>query len=328
MQSTNRNPKTMNRPPTMPPLFSLCACGILAMPLCVFAQEDDASQDAQLVETTQATEPARLGILDTANQGRLHLNLGVDTTNAYFFRGIVQEDDSFAIQPWVEVEVDLFESNEYQYSAFLGLWNSIHGEATVGGAGTDDEFLENWYEATPYVGFSVAHDRWAVRAWYSLYTSPEGAFETIEEAAVSIAFDDSDLLFNGFALNPSITVAIETGRDFRDDADSDQGIYVEPAIEPAVVYESDILGDITLSMPMRIGLSAKDYYQDVNGGDEIFGFYDFGLKSSFNLPIHRDYGKWTLDASFHFLILGDNPQEYNDEDDTDAFFILGLTLRY
>lgn len=312
----------MNRPHTMSRIISLCACGILMLPFGAMAQEEDASQEAQPVETTQ------LGLQETANQGRLHLNLGVEATNAYFFRGIVQEDDSFAIQPWIEVEVDLFESNEYQFSAFIGLWNSIHGEATVGGLGTDDEFLENWYEATPYAGFSAAHDRWTGRAWYSLYTSPEGAFETIEEAAFSVAFDDSDMLFNGFALNPSITVAIETGRDFRDGADSDQGIYIEPAIEPAVVYESDALGDITFSMPMRVGLSAKDYYQDVNGGDEIFGFYDFGLKSSFDLPIHRDFGKWTFDASFHFLILGDNPQEYNDEDDTDAFVSVGLTLRY
>ena len=61
---------------------------------------------------------------------------GVDFTNAYIFRGIVQEDEGFIGQPWAEIDYNVYSSE----TGFLrdvtiggGVWSSFHSRGDPGG---------------------------------------------------------------------------------------------------------------------------------------------------------------------------------------------------
>ena len=47
---------------------------------------------------------------DAGPLSRFSGSMGVDFTNAYIFRGIVQEDAGFIAQPWAELRYNLYSS--------------------------------------------------------------------------------------------------------------------------------------------------------------------------------------------------------------------------
>lgn len=72
-------------------------------------------------------------------------SMGVDFTTAYFFRGIVQENQGVISQPWVELGYNLHSADEGLKSVDLvfGVWNSLHDGPTGGAGGI-------WYESDFY----------------------------------------------------------------------------------------------------------------------------------------------------------------------------------
>lgn len=259
------------------------------------------------------------------NTGRISLNAGVDFPTAYYFRGIKQEDDGFFAQPYGDVTLNLYEGSNGLNSidATVGLWNSFQTESPG-----DPDDPTGWYEVDLYGGLTFGlFDNWEVGALYTAYVSPNDSFETTQEIAFSLAYDDSELL-GAFALSPQIMFAVEvqgggaTGPDI--------GTYFELAVEPGLTLIESEDYPVTLSFPLTLGLSLDDYYQHpVTRDDETFGYFDGGLV--FGVPlafIPADYGSWDFSAGVHFLALGDSTKAINSDDSFEAIGIFGISVAY
>jgi hypothetical protein len=251
----------------------------------------------------------------------LSAELGVDFSNMYFFRGILQEDDGLITQPWVEIGIDLLTEEDRSLAAKVGVWSSFHG--STGTAGTSDEFTEHWYENDFYAGLVFDVGEWSFDLTHTYYTSPSDAFSTIGEVSFGVSYDDSSLWGETeFALNPHITAAFET-----DDRGGSEDAYLELGIEPGWEWE---LGETTLEMalPLTIGLSLDEYYVDSNGDDETFGYVDLGVTAGLPLPVSTRYGEWSLSGGVHLLYLGDATSDINGDDDLEVFGILGVSVSF
>lgn len=248
---------------------------------------------------------------------------GIDFTNQFFFRGIAQENQGFIAQPWLELGYALYEgeSTVRNVSLTFGLWNSLHDGPTGSTGGI-------WYESDFYATLAATvAERWSLGATYTAYHSPNGMFGTVEEIALSIGFDDKELLVDGLTsgLQPSFVLALET--DGQADAGNHVGIYAQIGIEPTFALGNLGELDVTLAVPVTLGTSLSDYYEDLNGGDDdFFGFFDVGLVASSPLPfLPARMGPWTGELGLHWLLLGDNNEDRNVGDTTELILSFGLS---
>ncbi len=277
-----------------------------------------------LLSTTlaRAEEPAG------PNRGKVSLGAGFDIQTAYFFRGILQEDQGFIFQPWAEMTFDLYEGSDTvnSVSGTLGIWNSIHSGPTGDDGPNADP--RAWYEFDFYGGvtFGLADD-WEAGAFYTIYTSPNGVFTSTQEIAFSIAYDDSDLL-GAYALSPHVLIAFEfqgggaTGPD--------TGTYLELGVEPGFTAIESEKYPVTLSFPLTLGLSLDDYYQDpTDGDDDTFGYFDAGVVATVPLAfMPADYGSWEAYVKVDFLFLGDSLETINNGDDFEVIGTVGVAMTY
>jgi len=277
-------------------------------------QEELQAARAELAELRRAldalpepTAPAVRGVLS------------IDLTTEYWFRGIAQENQGVIVQPSVELAWRLLgdAGPVRDVDLTFGTWNSVHDGPTGGSGGV-------WYESDTYAALSArVADRVLVSTTYTASHSPNGAFSTLQEQSLSVGFDDADLLF-ARGLQPAVTFAFEFSG--QGDSGSERGIYAEIAVNPSLELTS--LGDaqVSLAMPVTVGLSVHDYYeQPSGGGDETFGYADVGLVLTTNLPcVPAGAGPWDLSLGLHWLALGDsNAARHADGDDT-WFTTIGL----
>jgi hypothetical protein len=267
---------------------------------------------AQDVMTAPGTEP---------NTGAMHLDAGVEWTSAYYFRGLLQEDDGFILQNWIDLGIDLYEGDNWTMAANIGIWNSMHGETDT--AGTTDDITEHWYEADLYAGLAFEVEAWTFGVSTIYYTSPSDAFSSIVELDFTCAYDDRDLWGGDFALNPSVTLAIET----HDDGGSED-TYLELGIAPGCTWDIDDNTAVDFTFPVTVGLGVDDYYIDAGGDDDFFGFLQVGADASMALPLPDRYGMWSLNGGVHLLFLGDAAEDTNGGDDFEVIGRLGVSLAY
>src|SRR5688572_14702073 len=68
----------------------------------------------------------------------------LDVTNAYYFRGILQEREGVILQPWLELYANLYSADDglvRDVTVGAGIWNSFHSERT--GSTSERSW---WYE--------------------------------------------------------------------------------------------------------------------------------------------------------------------------------------
>ena len=268
---------------------------------------DTSAPAASLIETYPELQPQS----DSPNTGNITLAAGVDFTTAYFFRGILQEDQGFIAQPWAEASFLLAPGRDRitDVSLTLGMWNSVHNTNTGHNRAND---LGAWYETDFYFTLSAGvFEDWSVGLMWVAYTSPNDAFATIQEINVAVGYDDSafwermGVQAPGFSgLQPSVTLAFEV----EDTAfGTDEGVYLQLGIEPTISTVIELDGNaLMISFPMTLGLSLADYYED-NSGDDAFGFLDVGIVASIPIGIiPAEYGVWELAGGVHLMLLGDS----------------------
>ena len=288
-------------------LFRGLALGaLLAAPAATFAQDAEA-------EVTVAEEPS-------INSGNVRVTGGVDIATAYFFRGYNQEDQGLIVQPYVNLYFDLVKGDN-PISAYIGTWNSFHEEQT----GADDGSFGSWYEADFYAGVDATlGGGFTVGAIYTLYSYPNGAFDTIEELGFKLSYDDTDKWGLPFALKPYAGIYFET-----DDQNGTEDTYLEVGIAPTV-YTFNEKSDqpIALAVPVAVGLSIEDYYFDDEGDDELLGYGSIGLAASMPLT-SGNYGAWTLNASVTWLqLFADGLESANHDDDNEIIGKVGVSFAY
>jgi hypothetical protein len=227
---------------------------------------------------------------ETGPLSRLSATIQADFSNAYFFRGILQERDGLIAQPWGEVAYSLYSSETgliRDFSIAGGVWASFHTEETLAEHGPHSLYEVDWYPAL----YLELQGGLSLSAIYYFYTSPNGAFQRVDELNLKMAWDDSET-FGRFALQPWINFAIETHRTSFGD---EEGIGVQMGVAPTLYeFEHDTY-PVTLSVPVELGLAIDDYYEEEDGDENPFGYLTFGLSASVPLAfMPESTGAWTF----------------------------------
>lgn len=227
---------------------------------------------------------------------------GVDFTNQYNFRGIRQNLNGAAIFPFVDVGIPLFSGDGGLTSVTLnlGTWNSFH---TNHNEALSDE--DKWYESDLYATLGLGFNKATLGFTYTAYMSPAEDlddipvyFKTVHELAVKVSVDDSEALGKA-ALKPYALVAFELG-DGGADGVSKKGTYVELGVAPGVSTDK-----VSVAFPVKIGLSAKDYYE-FGGEDGKFGY--FSVAGIVTVPLNAN---WNVHGGGELQVFGDRLRAVN-----------------
>ncbi|MCW5954399.1 MAG: hypothetical protein KIT69_19280 [Propionibacteriaceae bacterium] len=307
--------------------WAAVAALVVLLPGNLRAQEDPApALDERGSDTLGTPEPKEEGVAKGPNHGRLSFGLTNDFTTAYFFRGILQERNGFIWQPSAQLNFHLWEGDAPLRSATLGMgiWNSFQTEKT-GATGGPTNLYETDYYPSLTLGWQGGIE---TSVTYNVYTSPNGAFSTTQEVAVGLAYDDSELL-GPFALGPTAIFAFETDNT---SFGTTKGGYGEFAVEPGLEVTVPMLDPekypVTLSVPLAVGISLYDYYND-GVDDPIWGFFSFGLAATMPLAfIPEDFGAWSVGAGIRVLVLNDTLKAINSNDNPFPVGTLSLAMEY
>ena len=286
----------------------------------------NAAQPEMTIEDTDPGVPAPEAVPASEEDGfdRFSLSLGLDFTNKYYFRGLLQEDDGVIAQPSLELGAILHESEEWSLSGFVGLWNSVHSEET--GAADTDDFDAVWYEIDVYAGLSLTAGRLTTDLAYTRYASPNDAFVDVDEISVSFAWDDSGWSEH-VTLSPYALVAFEVG-DGQADGGDDRGIFLALGMEPSHTIDSTPVGPFTLSFPLEAGFSLSNYYEGGDGDDEFFGYFSAGIAGSVDLPAPEGFGAWSITVGIDYLLLGDTAEAVNNGSDSELLAHYGIAVEF
>lgn len=236
------------------------------------------------------------------NPGAITLTGSVDFSNAYFFRGIPQDDTGLITWPAADLGIALFsgEGSVRSVGVNFGTWNSLH----TGLAGTDGPG-KLWYESDFYATFGLGfRGGVSLGTTYTAYTSPNGLFATVKEISLKLAVDDSGVLGRA-SVKPYALLAFEL--DGQADGGANEGKYLELGIAPGFATSR-----ATVTVPLKVGLSLGDYYEGLLG-DETFGF--FSVAGQVSVPftsMPTRFGVWNLHGGVEFLKLGDRNQAFGE----------------
>ena len=295
---------------------------------------------SEVGRATAQTTPAPPGTVESGNVpieiqhpspldvGRVTFSIGADITTAYFFRGILAERNGFIWQPYGNLNFILFEGGDADVIDnvifSLGSFNSVHSNKTL----SDGSGPSNWYEASFMFGPSIAFaDYFSSSVIYLLYTSPNGAFKTSQEIDLSLGFDDGDFL-GAFALQPLMVWGFELDKTTFGDT---EGIYLQLGVKPSTVVFENATYPVTLALPLTLGLSVSNYFEEPgpNGSNDPFGFFDAGLVASVPLAfLPEDYGAWSVSLSVDVLALSGTLADFNRGDGTQWVGKTGFFMSY
>jgi hypothetical protein len=289
------------------------------MTMTALAQEQARPAD-QTAANVAASAPAPAAqAVEEPPVKRVTTAAGFDFASAYMFRGIYQEDSGVIVPPFVDVGVLLYQGTGTLTSVTVngGMWNSLHsGPSGNSGKGSP------WYEADYYGSVTFALGRWKPGALFTSYTSPNDAFNTVNEIAAVLAYDDSS---SPFPLSPKATLAFELKGQA--DGGANKGTYLELGIRPVLKVIDAARYPVSLAVPVKLGLSVKDYYEGPTGSNR-FGYFDTGLIASVPLAFMPSKTAWEVHGGVDVLWLGDNLRLLNRSDRVQPVGILGLSVTY
>ena len=255
--------------------------------------------------------------------------MGLSFTSHYYFRGILQENQGIIAQPWLEVGYGLYEGKDSFRNLGLtfGLWNSLHDGPTGTGGGTT-----MWYESDFFIELSAdIGERLSVGATYTSYYGANGVKANVEELAFSATYnDDKGKFISALAsgLQPSVVLAFELDGQQDAGAPGHLGTYLQLGVEPSFPLGKLGKTDVTLSVPVTMGLSLGDYYE-FGGDDEFLGFFDVGAVASCALPwMPSRLGPWQAELGMHWIVLGDSTENVPGSDTTELIISLGLSTKF
>jgi hypothetical protein len=260
---------------------------------------------AQNATNTQAAPgQAPAAAPEAAPPKRVTVTAGIDFASDYFFRGIRQQDEGSIVQPYIDVGI----AGDNGVSFNVGNWDSIHSSAPAG----------HWYESDYYASVTFTAGKLKPGLLYTSYTSPADSFATVHELAGVVAIDDSA---STFPLAPKAVLAFELG-DGQADGGANKGVYLELGVKPAI----KLAPKATLLVPVKLGMSLKDYYEGLGAGlsDDKFGFFDAGLQLSI-AALSGKAGSLEVHGGFDVLWLGDNLKALNGGDGVKPIVLVGLT---
>lgn len=264
------------------------------------------------------------------NPGALTLTGSIDFLNQYMFRGIRQNSSGIATWPAVDLGISAYSGDGGLKSVGinLGTWNSLHTGDT--GADSDESGLgcacgKLWYESDFYasLGFGFGGGV-AFTTTYTAYTSPNNGFSTVKEIMFKLAVDDSGRLGRA-AVKPYIAIAQEfdtaPGVGQADGGDN-AGTYLEIGFAPG--YSAS---KASIAFPIKIGLSAGDYYE-LAGQDNKFGYFSIAGIVTVPLGGTTSFGAWNIHGGVEYQKLGTTTEFYNGGEGNQVIGSFGVGFSY
>jgi hypothetical protein len=253
---------------------------------------------------------AVLGVVLTASPARAQdpppvvITGGLDFVNQYNFRGIRQNTEGISIWPYVDFGFTPYRGDGglKTVGANLGTWNAFHSQINEDDFGTGNKWYESDLYATLGLGFGPA----ALAFTYTSYTSPADLFAHVKELAVKLSYDDSAQLGKG-ALKPYVITAFELDDDGQADAGDSKGVYLELGVAPGYAGSR-----ASLAIPVKVGLSASDYYEFGTGEDSKFGYFSVAGIVTVPMGAHAN-----IHGGVELQTFGDNVKAYNGFGDED-----------
>ncbi len=278
--------------------------------------------------------------IETVKESCITGDLGVNFVSQYISRGVVLENQDVIAQPYADLYFKLYEGDGFlnKVSLNLGLWSSIHSKGTDHGAiGGGSTGTQSWYEFDYTVGLAMTFAKnWTLTPSFYAFLSPNDGFSDFYGLNLNLAYNDSELWGNGFALNPYVTVLFELQN--KAGTGSGEGVYYEVGVTPTKTF-----GPVTLSLPIKAGFGSNDFYGSLNPAtgsidNEAFGYVSAGLNAAYPLKfIPECYGTWTVNANVTYYYLGDGTKDFNTparggavrtENDSEWVFGGGLSIAF
>jgi hypothetical protein len=257
------------------------------------------------------------------NRGYVTISSTFDVSNAYFFRGLRQDDTRLIMWPTADAAIRLFADRSGATGTVLhvGSWNSLN----TGVTGSDGPTGRLWYESDFYttLAFPVMEGL-DVSATYTAYTSPNSSFSTVKELAFKVGGNDK-YTFSGTALSPYALIAFELDTHpglGQADGGQEAGTYLEIGASPRWGG-----GPVDIFFPIKLGLSLHNDYE-LAGVDHTFGFLSLGAHAAVPLVRTSNYGAWNVHGGVDFLSLGDTPEAFNAGEQTKIVASVGIGFSY
>ena len=283
---------------------------------------------AGLVLVTSA--PAFAQEAKDPNPGALTLTGSVDFLNQYMFRGIRQNGTGVVTWPAMDLGISTYsgEGGLKSVGINFGTWNSLHSGDT--GADSEDSGLgcacgKLWYESDFYAALGLGFGGGtSLTTTYTAYTSPNNGFSTVKEIMFKFALDDSGRLGKA-AVKPYIAIAREFDTEpglGQADGGENAGTYLEIGFAPG--YSAS---KASIAFPIKIGLSASDYYE-LDGEDNKFGYFSIAGIVTVPLGGTSSFGAWNIHGGVEYQKLGDTTKFYNDGESNQVIGSFGIGFSY
>jgi hypothetical protein len=236
-----------------------------------------------------------------AQTKRATFNGAIDFPTVYFFRGIRQEaDPKFTTFLAGDLGISLLADGSGRVKTAginFGTWNAL----MTGSSGSDGPQDGAFYESDLYASLTLGFGSVSLTPMFTAYTSPNDMFKTVKEISFKAA--------HASRAAPYALVAFEIGGSDSGQADggSELGTYLELGIGPSWPIAD---GKATLAVPIKLGLSLKDYYE-LSGEDQKFGYIAGGVL--FTVPLSG--GKWNVHGGVDLYGLGDATGAANADSD-------------
>jgi hypothetical protein len=238
-----------------------------------------------------------IGASNASAQVDVAVSGGLDFTNQYNFRGIRQNTDGMSIWPFIDVGIPVWmgDGGLKNVTVNLGTWNAFHTQLSD----------NKWYESDLYATLGLGFGSTVLSFNYTSYTSPGDYFAHAKEFGIKVAVDDSGALGGG-ALKPYALVAFELSDDAQADAGAAKGTYVELGVAPGYTGSR-----ASIAVPIKVGLSASDYYEfgglpPFTGEDTKFGY--FSIAGIVTVPIGANLN---IHGGAELQAFGENVKIYN-----------------
>jgi len=233
---------------------------------------------------------------------------GLDVTNQYNFRGIRQNGSEVSIWPYIDLGIPAWSGDGALKAVTinLGTWNAFHTELAD----------SKWYESDLYATLGFGFSKAALSFNYTSYTSPGDYFAHVKEFGIKLSGDDSGALGKA-ALKPYVLLAFELSDEGQADAGEAKGTYVELGVAPGYAGSR-----ASIAFPIKVGLSAKDYYEFGTGNDSKFGY--FSVAGIVTVPMGSN---WNVHGGAEFQTFGESVKNYNGED-TMGIVSIGIGFSY
>lgn len=288
-------------------------------------------------------------IIEPISTARLSIDAGVDMVSSFFYRGIARENESIILQPWADVDMRIWGGPDFKDHIFNS-FNFHFGFRSTHISERDTPITlgqdEDWFEFQWRGGITLhAMDRFIGGIEYENIESIRTSFRDVHQFNLFLKYDDSDPLFS-WSLQPYVLFSFEYEKQSDGgylsaaaavDPRFSEGIYMEVGVRPA--FDLLQIGTTTIRMevPVAIGLSLSDYFEDRNADDSVFGFLDIGCDLSIPLgDMGTDDGRrlqWSLELGVHVLLLSDSLQDLSEGagvggDEVEFIGRIGIRVNY